>query len=105
MKIILAALMGLSAFSYAASEPLIKVTPVNPNKQLLESPFPVYLLPNNGVINHPYPGAMPALLPTDNSYKEAPGCYIACYSHNKGVYPVTNTIFVMGQVRGKRAVC
>ena len=73
--------------------------PMDPNKSLLLSPFPVYTLGNNGVINHPYPGAEQALLPTDNSYTMAPGCYIACYSHNQGVYPVAADIYVMGQIR------
>ncbi|KTC90265.1 hypothetical protein OQJ18_04715 [Fluoribacter dumoffii] len=69
------------------------------NKTLLPSSFPVYILGDDGVINHPYPGADRAILPTDNSYTMAPGCYIACYSHNRGVYPVAPDIFVMGQIR------
>ncbi|AWN74260.1 hypothetical protein LEAN103870_02195 [Legionella anisa] len=72
------------------------------NKSLLPSPYPVYVLGNKGVINHPYPGAERALLPTDNSYTMSPGCYIACYSHNNhGIYPVAEDIYVMGQIRVK----
>ncbi|KTD41353.1 hypothetical protein [Legionella parisiensis] len=70
------------------------------NKSLLPSPFPVYILGNHGVVNYPYPGAERALLPTDNTYTMAPGCYIACYSHNThGIYSVTDDIYVMGQIR------
>ncbi|WP_425411923.1 hypothetical protein [Legionella massiliensis] len=69
------------------------------NKTLLSSPFPVYVIGNSGVINHPYPGAKQVMLPTDNSYTGAPGCYIACYSHQPGVYAVSPTINVMGQIR------
>ncbi|MGL5742799.1 MAG: hypothetical protein ACRCXC_09780 [Legionella sp.] len=71
------------------------------NKTLLPSPFPVYPLNGGGVINHPYPGATQVLLPTDNSYTMAPGCYIAFYSHQHGVYPVSPDISVIGQIRVK----
>ncbi|STX52689.1 Uncharacterised protein [Legionella busanensis] len=69
------------------------------NQRLLPSPFPVYVIPNSGVVNHPYPGAMKVLIPTDNSYTGMPGCYIACYSHSPGVYAVSPSISVMGQIR------
>ncbi|AHE67846.1 hypothetical protein [Legionella oakridgensis] len=70
---------------------------------LLPSPFPVYVIgqDKSTVINHPYPGAEKKWLPTDNSYTEKPGCYIACYSHQSGVYSVSPTIYVMGQIRVK----
>ncbi|KGP62779.1 hypothetical protein EP47_09745 [Legionella norrlandica] len=71
------------------------------NKDLLPSPFPVYVIEGHGVINHAYPGAIKVFLPTDNSYKDYPGCYIACYSHNQGVYAISSTISVMGQIRVK----
>ncbi|WED44557.1 hypothetical protein [Legionella cardiaca] len=103
MKIIMLFFMCFSVISYASSnnQQDVSSTSMNPNKMLLPSPFPVYILENNGVINHPYPGAIPAALPTDNSYTDAPGCYIACYSHFKGVYPVAPSIYVMGQIRVK----
>lgn len=69
------------------------------NNQLLPSPFPVYVMENFAVVNHPALGAKQVLLPTDNQFKESPGCYIACYSHNPGVYAVSENISVMGQVR------
>jgi hypothetical protein len=56
---------------------------------------------NQGVVNHDYPGAMKVLLPTDNSYTASPGCYVACYSHTKGLYSVGPNIYVMGQIRTK----
>ncbi|STX30010.1 Uncharacterised protein [Legionella beliardensis] len=77
------------------------INPINPDKDLLPSPFPVYVIPNAGVVNHPYPGAQAVLLPTDNSYTGSPGCYLACYSHQPGVYAVSPSISVMGQIRVK----
>lgn len=71
------------------------------NTNLLPSPFPVYIIEGSGVINHPYPGAKQVMLPTDNSYTESPGCYIACYSHNPGLYAVSPSIYVLGQIRVK----
>jgi len=37
------------------------------------------------------------VLPTDNNFKNSPGCYIACYSHGKN--GVGGNIQVFGQVR------
>ncbi|CEG57720.1 hypothetical protein [Legionella fallonii] len=71
------------------------------NNNLLPSPFSVYVIQNSGVVNHPVPGAVEVLLPTDNSYTGSPGCYVACYSHKNGVYSVAPDISVMGQVRVK----
>lgn len=73
----------------------------NENTDLLPSPYPVYVVPNQAVINNQVPGSVKALLPTDNSYTASPGCYIACYSHNPGVYAVGPDIYVMGQIRTK----
>lgn len=100
MKKILWSILGVSFINQAFALEVI-VADFNANKDLLPSPFPVYIIPNSGVINHPYPGAIKALLPTDNSYTESPGCYVACYSHKSGIYSVTPTISVMGQVRVK----
>lgn len=69
------------------------------NSNLLPSPYPVYVVKDAGVVNHPYPGALKVLLPTDNSYSDSPGCYIACYSHKPGIYAVAPDISVMGQIR------
>lgn len=71
----------------------------NANNDLLPSPFPVYVIPNSGVINWPAPGSVKVMLPTDNSYTGSPGCYVACYSHKNGLYSVGPDISVMGQVR------
>ncbi|ASQ46148.1 hypothetical protein [Legionella clemsonensis] len=103
MKITIPILLCFSAISYAASnnDIAVSVGNINPNTQLLPSPLPVFVLGNSGVVNHPYPGSKRALLPTDNSYTDAPGCYIACYSHVKGIYPVSPSIYVMGQIRVK----
>lgn len=84
-------------FSMVANAELL-----NPNKQLLPSPFPVY---SNGkiAINHPVP--MPEfkriLMPTVNTYMAAPGCYLMCYSHQatQNSYKVANAIYAVGQIR------
>ncbi|WP_367607125.1 hypothetical protein [Legionella sp. W05-934-2] len=69
------------------------------NTQLLPSPFPIFIMGSYGVVNHEVPGSQKKMLPTDNSYTSAPGCYIACYSHNPGIYSVSESISVMGQIR------
>jgi len=70
------------------------------NQTLLPENFLVY---TNGtdVINHSLKGFAEKTLPTNNDYKDKPGCYIACYSHNKAtsVYGVGKDIYVQGQVR------
>ncbi len=73
--------------------------PTGPNNTLLPTPYPVYVIKDAGVVNHFYPGATQVLLPTDNTYTGNPGCYIACYSHSPGLYMVSPTISVMGQIR------
>jgi len=70
------------------------------NRVLLDKDFKVY---TNGsmVINHPAPGFVEKVLPTNNDFSAAPGCYMACYSHNpdQAVYSVGENVFVVGQVR------
>lgn len=70
------------------------------NSLLLPSPFSVY---TNGdiVINYPAIGFDKKLLPTNNDYSGSPGCYVACYTHDKqaGIYSVGEGIYVVGQVR------
>jgi len=82
----------------------------NPEVRLLPENFAVYVR-GNSVINHPMPGFTRRILPTVNRFRGRPGCYIACYSHNRdgSVYGVGGNIYVMGQlrVRGRyiRRVC
>jgi len=70
----------------------------SPNKQMLSNPFSVY---SNGkiVINHPAPGFNQINIPVDNSFSQNPGCYIMCYSHQKGLYSVGNNIYAQGMIR------
>lgn len=76
----------------------------NPNRVILPANYKVYVL-GKTVLNHPAPGPYPGFkqktLPTYNFYKGHPGCYIICYSHDatRSIYPVSNTIFVNGQIR------
>ncbi|KTD52345.1 hypothetical protein Lqui_1189 [Legionella quinlivanii] len=98
MEKILASLLAVMCCC-ANAEPLVLISTSDPNINLLPSPFPVYVIEGQAVINHPSPGATKVDLPTDNSYTKQPGCYIACYSHRPGVYAVSPTISVMGQIR------
>lgn len=72
----------------------------DPDKMLLPDQFKVYVS-GQVVINHPQQGFVEKALPTNNDYKEFPGCYIACYSHQEtnSIYPVGNDIYVIGQIR------
>jgi hypothetical protein len=97
MKIIIAFLMGLCLTNVFASEGVPGLT--DPNRGLLPSPYPVYTYGEFGVANNPEVGGARKFIPTDNGYILYPGCYIACYSHKPGVYPVGPDIFVLGQIR------
>jgi len=70
------------------------------NRTVLSNEFKVFT-DGHSVINHPAPGFTEKVLPTDNRFTAAPGCYLACYAHNQdnSVYAVGDDIFVMGQVR------
>ena len=70
------------------------------NDALLPDNFAIYT-DGTTVINHSLPGFTEALLPTINLYKGTPGCYIACYSHQKenAIYSMGDNIYVLGQVR------
>jgi hypothetical protein len=67
---------------------------------VLSSDFTVYT-DGHTVINHPAPGFEERRFPTINSFKSAPGCYVACYSRNEAesVYEIDTGIYVMGQLR------
>lgn len=68
--------------------------------RLLPENYSVYTS-GGQVVNRPYPGLGRQALPTVNSFRGAPGCYVACYSHSseKAAYSVGGGIYVMGQVR------
>jgi hypothetical protein len=72
---------------------------VNPTETLLPETFTVYT-DGVSVINQPQPGFTETALPTINLYKGTPGCYIACYSHQRAnsAYSLDN-FYMMGQVR------
>ncbi len=71
------------------------------DSKLLPEKYKVYYIENMGVVNHPVPNSHEKILPTINDFKEAPGCYVACYSHYEAnsVYPISKNIYVMGQIR------
>lgn len=85
--------------TFCFASQVFALEPLGPNNTLLPSPYPVYVINDSGVVNHSYPGAIKVFLPTDNTYADSPGCYLACYSHFPGVYKVSPTISVIGQVR------
>jgi len=73
-----------------------------PLSYLLPEDFTVYVS-GNSVVNWPAPGYVAKRLPTFNHYSKADGGYIAIYTHqpNGAVYPVTDDIYVIGQIRVK----
>jgi len=68
--------------------------------RLLPENYSVYTS-GGAVVNSYYPGLEKRTLGTVNSFRGAPGCYIACYSHNseKAAYSVGGGMYVMGQIR------
>jgi hypothetical protein len=89
----------LSSLFVVLSTPIMAGA-LEPTQTLLPEVFAVYT-DGTTVLNHPQPGFMEAFLPTINLYKGSPGCYIACYSHQRdnSIYSVGDNIYVMGQVR------
>lgn len=71
-----------------------------PTGQIFPEHFPVYIR-NSQTTNAPTPGAIEKYLPTNNQYNHNPGCYIACYRKNSGLYLVEKNIYVVGQIRVK----
>ena len=71
-----------------------------PTGQMLPEQFSVYIR-NERITNTPAPGVTEVHLPTNNSYVNNPGCYVACYRKEKGAYAVSYNIYVVGQVRIK----
>jgi len=66
---------------------------------MLPESFTVYTA-GDTVANHSNGGSVgPVTLPTDNTFQDDPGCYVACYTKDKGVYSVGGGIQVLGQVR------
>ncbi len=74
-----------------------------PNKTLLPDNFKIYVNEKVGLSRTNFAGAKEHILPINNDYKEAPGCYIACYSNDQklGTYKISDHTYVMGQVRVK----
>jgi hypothetical protein len=69
-----------------------------PVAQYLPDPFTVYVHAHQ-VSAMPVRGWKAVDLPTDNREKINPGCYIACYSHHKGIYAIAEKVYVHGLVR------
>lgn len=73
-----------------------------PNKTLLPDEFKVYYNKKVGRLSRaPFKGGKETVIPTNNEYKDAPGCYISCHAKNaqEAAYPISDKIYVMGQVR------
>jgi len=72
----------------------------DPNRALLPENFKIY---TNGVlvVTRPTKGFQEKVLPTNNDYRDYPGCYVICYSksNNNAVYAIDKTTFVYGQLR------
>lgn len=72
----------------------------NPNRVVLPAKYPVYTAGTTAT-KYAAKGFSKRMLPVSNFYLGHPGCYIACYSHDKknSVYPVSRSIYVNGLVR------
>lgn len=80
---------------------------MKPDDMRLPDDIKVYYSEKVGLSRTAVKGAKADVLPTNNDYKESPGCYIACYSKTShiasklGAYPVDTKTYIMGQVRVK----
>ena len=72
-----------------------------PNKMVLPDDFKIYQSEKVGLSTKSFKGSTERTVPTDNEYKEAPGCYIACHSkHSKdAAYHIIDNVYMMGQIR------
>lgn len=72
-----------------------------PSKTILADDFKVYHSEKVGLATKNFKGATEATVPTDNEYKENPGCYIACYSKSAtdAAYKLYDKTYMMGQIR------
>lgn len=90
-------LLSLCAQTYA----------MRPDDMRLPDFIKVYYSKASGLSTKATKGAKADILPTNNEFKDSPGCYIACYSKDndiapkKGAYPVEGKTYIMGQVRVK----
>jgi hypothetical protein len=97
--------MSISVFAQSSASMVVQSTQpqaleAQATQTLLPDDFPVYTK-DIIVTNHPAQGFEKKVLPTNNDYKNNPGCYIACYSRDKssGIYTLGDNIYVNGQVR------
>lgn len=69
--------------------------------EYLPRKFKVYRSPEGVVQQKPEAGFVLKVIPNINLFRNAPGCYLACYSTdpNKGVYPVSSDAYLVGQIR------
>src|SRR5437667_315666 len=70
-------ILALSAFSFGAAAEV-------PNKTVLPDDFKVYQSQKVGLSTKSFKGATEKTVPTNNEYKDSPGCYVSCHSkHSK----------------------
>lgn len=75
----------------------------SPNKTVLPDDFKIYYNEKMGLSRTAFKGAHEKILPMNNDYKDAPGCYVACYAKDAklGTYRISDSTYIMGQVRVK----
>lgn len=76
---------------------------LKPVKGMLPDEFKVYHSEKVGLSTKPFKGGQEKIIPTNNEYREQPGCYLACYSKNpkEAAYHVIDDTYMMGQIRVK----
>lgn len=74
---------------------------VSPNKTVLPDEVKVYYSEKVGLSRKAFNGGTEKVVPTNNDYKDSPGCYLFCVSKNAkhSAYPISDKVYTMGQVR------
>lgn len=75
--------------------------PTSPMQEILPEQFKVYYNQNLGIARKAFNTSAEKIIPTNNEFTEAAGCYLSCYSKNAkdAIYPVDTHVYLMGQIR------
>jgi len=88
--------IGICLFSAHADT--LPITNMAPGAQRLPATLTVYVSQNH-VSRTQTPGSYQVKVPVVDYQHIQPSCYIACYRHDRGVYPVGNHLHVVGLIR------
>jgi hypothetical protein len=76
---------------------------LKPVKGMLPDQFKVYYNDKMGFSTKSFKGSQEKIIPTNNEYREQPGCYLACVSKSSkdAAFHVLDNVYMMGQMRVK----